>query len=265
METTFWTPGIALTPAGAQTLNIPDTIIPQGQAVQYLLYFSKSTFADVDRIRVLANGQTTWDVSNAAFLATIQRFSANHMAILGAGHYLPLPFYLTDQKGANARYASQVPPGARMSIQLDLGAGVVGTETVDLLTTFTTVPCLSYPTLISNPTSGVVATGVNQIVQIKQNVLMRGFYLADLAHITRIELNASGLMLYNGCSGPSFAYEQIMHQNPDAASLVVDGQMNKVGPVSVGGDGTQLLLSTAGYTPGSEYAIYGAVPVAEGK
>jgi len=263
METTFWTPNVG-TPAASVTINIPDTIIPQGQAVQYLLYSrGVAAFGNVTRLRLLANGQTIWDVSNKAYVAMLQRFSANHLVLPAGSKIIPILVYLTDQKGQNARYSSQVPPGARMSIQLDFGSFSPSGEALDLLTTFTTVKPLSYPTLISSP-SNVSASQVNQVVQIKQNVLMRGFYLEALANITRIELNASGVMLYNGASGPAFANEQIFHQSPDVATQILTEVFNKVGPISVGGDGTQLLLSVDGsYAATKEYAIYGAVPVGQ--
>jgi len=261
METTYWTPNVG-TPAASTTINIPDTIIPQGQAVQYELYSrGVAAYGDVSRIRLLANGQTVWDVSNLAYTLMLQRFSANHLVLPATAKVIPILLYLTDQKGANARFSSQVPPGSRMSIQLDFGSFSPSGEALDLLTTFTTVQPLSYPTLISSPTN-VSASATNAVVQIKQNVLMRGFYLETLAEVNRIELNASGVMLYNGCSGVAFGNEQIFHQSPDVATQTLTSVWNKVGPISVGGDGTQLLLSTGGgYAVTKEYAIYGAVPV----
>jgi len=262
METTFWTPSVGA-PVSATTLNIPDTVIPQGQAVQYL-FVSKGncTLGDISRIRVLANGQTIWDVSLAMYVAMLERFSANHAVINTGNKIIPLPFYLLDQKGAAARYSQQVPPGARMSVQFDIGSISASGEGLDMLTTFTTVNPLSYPTLISSPTN-VAASSTNAIVQIKQNVIARGFALEDPTDITRIELNCSGLMVYNGSSGTAFQNEQLMHQCPDRATIDLDPVMNRIGPVSVGGDGTQLLLTTAaGYTGvAAEYCIYGSVPV----
>jgi hypothetical protein len=149
-----------------------------------------------------------------------------------------------------------------MSVQLDIGTISASGESIDLLTTFTTVGALSYPTLISSPTN-VAASATNAVVQIKQNVIARGFALEDPTDITRVELNCSGLMVYNGASGTAFQNEQLMHQCPDRATIDLDPVFNRIGPVSVGGDGTQLLLSTgSGYTGVSaEYCIYGSVPV----
>ena len=264
METTYWTPNVA-TPASAVTVNIPDTIIPQGPCTQHVLVSKGNALvSDISRIRVLANGQTIWDVSMAMYVAMLQRFSANHFVLNTGNKILPLYYYLVDQKGASARYSSQVPPGARVSIQLDFGSITPSGEGLDLLSTFTSVPALSYPTLISSPTQ-VAAGSTNAVVQIKQNVLMRGFALEDPLDITRIELNASGVMLYNGCSGTAFANEQLAHQCPDRATVDLDPVFNRVGPVSVGGDGTQLLISTGGGYTGvaTEYCIYGAVPLGQ--
>lgn len=260
METNYWTPNVA-TPASAVTVNVPDTVIPQGKAVQYL-FISKGNMllSDITRFRILANGSTIWDISNAMYVAWLQRFGPRGQVINTANKVIPLPLFYVDIKSQGGRYACQAPVGSRMSVQFDVGSITPSGEGLDLLTTFTDQPAITYPTLISSPTQ-VAAGSTNQVVQIKQNVVARGFALKDAANITRVEIQSSGILLYNGCSGTAFANEQLLNQCPDRATISLDPVFNKIPLVNFGSEDTRLILSTGGGYAGetTEYAIYGAV------
>ena len=113
--------------AGVVTWGVGE-IPGDGVVAYYVQMIGGGIVGDITRIRILAGGQTIYDIqsgADSAFSCIMQRLSmGNYAPSWAADTWLEIPLYFMDvDENDDRRYLSQFPPGQSPTLELTTGAG----------------------------------------------------------------------------------------------------------------------------------------------
>lgn len=195
------------------------------------------TVANVDRVRIKANGQTVIDVTGTQLRSYQERFSPKGNSNASTGLTLTIPLQSLDAKSDDDADRCQFMPGASATVEVQLTT--VANQTGDCIIgwTKTTVAPEFYMTLIETLTN-VAASSTNGRSPVSAPGFVQGIGLPTTG-LDRARIVLSGLEVANipgnrysgaaaGKLGDLFNEMQSMYENPDDASDVTTFQFVKL-------------------------------------
>lgn len=173
----------AKTTAASTTVLWTGTELPANNVVAYHVYFTGAgmTIGDLTRIRLKSGGTTIYDVDFAHFTAWYERYSFSNRLLAAANVRLTIPLWLPGVRDEDEADVAQMPFGAPVTLELQIGAGgAAGTAIAGY--TQTTVAPRYYPVLVGNALNWAVGP-VNQ----------QKYYFAEPGAVKGFSINSTGL------------------------------------------------------------------------
>lgn len=108
----------------AQTLTWTGTEISSRRTVAYTVAFqaATNTFADVARVRLLANGFPIFNLTGAQLAAYIEHFSRSNFNLATTAQRFTIPLYLLDAPTWDMGDVCQFPANAQVQLEVQTGA-----------------------------------------------------------------------------------------------------------------------------------------------
>ena len=227
-----------------------------------------NTLADIDRVRVKANGQTVVDCSLAELQAYQERFSPKGASDVSTGAALTIPLNVLDGGSDDNQDKCQFMPGASATVEVVFNAGAVA-GTALLGWTKTTIDPEYYMTLIGTP-MGITGANNGFRVPLSAPGLVQGFGI-ETPDLSRIRVVLGGLEVCNlpgiqfgTAAGDMIRESQALYDAPDDASDVSSFQFLKLNQGLEANTATSWLevYCTANMVSTDELCLYTLVPLA---
>lgn len=221
----------AITGGVVQTITFTAADIPSQNVVAYHLRLEGgSTFTDVSRIRVLANGAAILNMTGAQLRAYMNSFSvAGGMEPAAADDRFTIPFWMADAPTPDLQDVSQFPTESTVQVEINFAAtATAGTCVIGY--TVTDRPPQVFPRILSQQLN-IAASVENGRFNLAENGIIRGIFLPHTG-LDRFKLVLGGQeiinlpsALYNGAAGGDILAEV---QRVHGGGQFIDPGFNRV-------------------------------------
>ena len=268
-RTYAYSPGQKTVAASTTLVWTPAEIDAAGVVAFHLIVAATgNTLADIDRVRVKANGQTVIDVTVPELQAYQERFSPKGASDLVSGAALTIPLNVMDGGSDDNQDKCQFMPGASATVEVVFNAGAVA-GTALLGWTKTTIDPEYYMTLIGTP-MGVSGAQNGYRVPLSAPGFVQGFGI-EMPDLSRIRVVLGGLEVVNlpgvqfgTAAGDMIRESQALYDAPDDASDISSFQFLKLNQGLEANSATSWVevYCTGSMAATDELALYTLVPVA---